>query len=90
MKGGHKKVIQLLENWTSSLDSASHPATNNSRLLLSMNGSDLHKDYSTASTFETGVSPFNNLFLNLPHLENIKIVVVYLFMKKALPAFYMS
>ena len=74
-------MIQLLENWTSSLDSASHPATNNSRLLLSMNGSDLHKDYSTASTFETGVSPFNNLFLNLPHLER---------KKKLYQLFYMS
>lgn len=53
MKGGHKKVIQLLENSSSTSSKSSDLGSK----YLSVNGPDpTPKDYSPASTFETAVS----------------------------------
>lgn len=59
MKGGHKKVIQLLENWTSTCSKSSDIGSK----YLSANGNDpTPKDYSPASTFETAVNSFCFIF----------------------------
>ena len=57
MKGGHKKVISLLENW-STCSNRSEAVNGSSRYLAAINGdtgSNSKKDYSPASTFETAV-----------------------------------
>ena len=55
MKGGHKKVIQLLENWSGTVSKQSEMGSK--YLLATTSGSDpTPKDYSPASTVETAVS----------------------------------
>ena len=73
IKGGHKKVIQLLENWAAATNAvaaaaaaagAGHANAIGSSRYLSVhsNGTNggIHRDYSPASTFETGVSGFTS------------------------------
>lgn len=64
MKGGHKKVVHLLENWTA--PSSSAPPDGVTSRFLSVSGGDVHlaahKEYSPASTFEMGVSSLSLLW----------------------------
>lgn len=67
MKGGHKKVVQLLENWTATCaKSVSSNEAGSHRYLSAANGLDSSgKDYSPASTFDTAVIYFSLYPLNL-------------------------